>query len=77
MFYDRGLVEDILGKSDEVLVVGVHVGQFDVYQQQNLDGERNYNHQVCVYMCASNQYKVCVSFSRVKLKLNARVIDYI
>lgn len=30
-----------LGKSDEVLVVGVHVGQLDVNQQQHLrEGEQ-------------------------------------
>lgn len=32
-----------LGKSDEVLVVGVHVGQLDVDQQQHLrEGESSY-----------------------------------
>lgn len=29
-----------LGETDEVLVVGVHVGQLDVYQQQHLDLRR-------------------------------------
>ena len=59
----RVWAEDILGESDEVLVVGVHVGQLDVYQQQNLDGERKDNHEVCVYMRATNQDKVCVCHS--------------
>lgn len=29
-----------LGETDEVLVVGVHVGQLDVYQQQHLNLRR-------------------------------------
>lgn len=32
----EGTNRSSLGKSDEVLVVGVHVGQLDVYQQQHL-----------------------------------------